>query len=197
MRDWVYEKLGQLGDVAVLGLLILFFSLPIITIIPSLSAGIEIFHHKRKYGYISNITQTFFSYFKSILLKGVVCQIIIVFISCIGYLNIEIANTFANYKSVFIYAITIFFLFIAISTTLNFMFVIGGKDVLTTRELLKSSLLLVFVRFPLLIILLAYYFIFILITWIFPPILILTVCLICYLHYKLEFKIWEPIYKSL
>src|SRR4051794_5368275 len=109
-KEKFFSLLDKVMDTILLSLLILTFSLPIITIVASFSAGIHVFHQKSIGVASGNLFQLFIANYKASFLKGFIAEIILCFFYFIGLFNLEIAQTTTRSISIMIYSMTIFFL---------------------------------------------------------------------------------------
>jgi len=190
MKEKLWLWLDKVMDIVLLSLLILIFSLPIITMMASFSAGIQVFR-KKQAGFVSdNVFRLFFISFKSIIFKGLIGQLVLGLFYFIGLVNVEIARTAAHSISIFIYSITAFFLLVITLSAINYMIVIPDKE-RSIKEMLRNSLIMTFVKFPYSFSIGICYVVLVLLIIIFPPIMIVTIGTVSFIHQRFGRKIWN------
>ncbi|NYE05829.1 putative membrane protein YesL [Bacillus niacini] len=189
-KDKFFSLLDKVMDTILLSLLILTFSLPIITIVASFSAGIHVFHQKTTGVASGNLFQLFIANFKASFFKGLIAEVILCFFYLLGLLNFEIAQTTTRLTSILIYSLSIFFLMVITFSMINYMFVMTTKEE-PVKEMLRKSIIMTFVKFPYSFVIGICYFIFIGSSIIFPPLIIISIGAVCYLHQKYGSKIWK------
>lgn len=189
-KEKLFSLLDKVMDTILLSLLILTFSLPIITLVASFSAGIHVFHQKSTAVASGNLFQLFIANFKASFLKGLIAEIILCFFYFLGLLNLEIAQMTSRLTSILLYSLSIFFLMVITFSMINYMFVMTAKEE-PVKEMVRKSILMTFVKFPYSFVIGICYFVFIGSSILFPPMIIITIGAVCYLHQKYGRKIWK------
>ncbi|MFZ7946247.1 DUF624 domain-containing protein [Neobacillus sp. 19] len=190
MKGKIWLWLDKVMDIILLSLVILLFSLPVVTMLASFSAGIQVFRKKQAGQVSENVFRLFFISFKAIFFKGLIGELMLCLFYFIGLVNIEIARTAAHSMSIFIYSITAFFLLVITLSAINYMIVMPDKE-RSMKEMLKNSLIMTFVKFPYSFSIGICYVVLVLSCIIFPPIMIVMIGTVSFIHQRFGRKIWN------
>ncbi|ASN04317.1 DUF624 domain-containing protein [Virgibacillus necropolis] len=192
MEEKIIEGLEILWNIFVLSLLVITFSLLIISIVPSFLACISVVRQlkEKKVSNLDINVIAFWGNFKSYFWKGVIVQLFGAVVLVVAYINFQLIIQSNNSIEKFIViTVTITFLIITLMFLLNLMYGITIKHV--NVKLLEHNLLLVFAKLPIVLLLSLCYLLFFVTAFLLPQVLILTVGLLILIHYKTGSKIWE------
>ncbi|MFJ7724651.1 DUF624 domain-containing protein [Neobacillus sp. NPDC097160] len=190
MKEKLWLWLDKVMDIILLSLVILIFSLPVITMLASFSAGIQVFRYKQTGQVSDNVFRLFFISFKAVFFKGLIGELVLGLFYYIGMVNIEIARTAGQSMSIFIYSITAFFMLVITLTAINYMIVMPDKE-RSMKVMLRNSLIMTFVKFPYSFTISICYVALVLSIIIFPPIMIVTIGTVSFIHQRFGKKIWN------
>lgn len=194
MEEKIIEGLGILWNIFVLSLLVITFSMLIITIIPAILAAISVLKQSKgkKLSDLNIRIRTFWRSFNKHLYQGIAIQLAATVVLFIAYINLNLIwQSNGRIETLLGFSITIIFCLITGMFLLNLMYGITLKRL--SRKLLEHCLLLVFAKLPIMILLFLSYLIVFLSIFLLPQAMILTVGILILLHFKVGTKIWVAI----
>jgi len=144
-----YSKLNDIADwiirIIVLNVLMIFFSLAIVTIYPAISAGYNMFSDYVKKDN-PKLFSGYFSYFKEALLRKIIIQLIVALVFVFAYLNIRYYDIYLSEQSSTFYLIgyyiSLALIAIWTATTFYTIVVVKVKPNIPYKNLFKLSFFL-------------------------------------------------------